>query len=199
MPDFLSLLGGRKGHFRYESGHHGGLWFDLDAVFLRASRLEPFTGKLAEILSRYTVEAVCGPLTGGGFLAQLIAAALDVDFIYAERVAPADRAGLYAVQYRIPDSLCGLAAGKRVAIVDDVVSAGSAVRGAFTSLQACGAVPVAVGALLLLGPAAPDYFAGYGIPVERVEYMENDLWAPAECPLCAGKVPLEDFTPDRNR
>jgi len=81
--------------------------------------------------------------------------------------------------------------------VDDVVSAGSAVRGAFIDLQTHAAVPVVVGTLLLLGSAAPDFFSPYRIPVESVQKLDHRLWTPAECPLCASQVPLEDLTPDR--
>ena len=29
---FLGLVSGRRGHFRLESGHHGGLWLNLDPL-----------------------------------------------------------------------------------------------------------------------------------------------------------------------
>ena len=41
--------------------------------------------------------------------------------------------------------------GRRVAVVDDVIIAGSAVRGVLVELGACGATPVAIGALAVLG------------------------------------------------
>jgi len=30
---FMKLVDGRRGHFRLESGHHSGLWLDLDPLF----------------------------------------------------------------------------------------------------------------------------------------------------------------------
>ena len=35
------------GHFVYESGHHGDLWFDLDMLFVHPRRLQPSVAELA--------------------------------------------------------------------------------------------------------------------------------------------------------
>src|SRR3990172_3688756 len=97
QPDLLGLMAARNGHFQFESGHHGRLWLELDALHLRSGSLQPFVADLAAKLSRYGIQGVCGPLTGGAFLAQMVAAGLEVEFYYAERFAPADRETLYAV------------------------------------------------------------------------------------------------------
>jgi orotate phosphoribosyltransferase len=87
--------------------------------------------------------------------------------------------------------------GRRMAIVDDVMSAGSALRGTHAELIAHGAEPVVVGALLVLGSAGADFFDQQGVPVASVGREEYPLWDPASCPLCAGAVPLEDPTTPR--
>jgi len=201
QPELLSLLAVRSGHFRLESGHHGSLWLDLDPLFVRPGRLRRFVAGLAEQLSKYGVEAVCGPLTGGAFLAQPVAAALDVDFYYTERHAPVERDALYAVTYRMPDSLRERVRsraeppfGKAVAVVDDVINAGSAVRGTLAELRSCGANPVAVGALLVLGSTASALCADQNLPLEAIAHLPNQIWSPADCPLCAAQTPLEDLT-----
>lgn len=78
----LDLVEARRGHFRFESGHHGELWLDLDRLFVRPARVAPFVDLLAELVAAYRVDAVCGPLTGGGFVAYELAARLDVGFCY---------------------------------------------------------------------------------------------------------------------
>src|SRR5215211_4576182 len=83
---FLELVAGRQGHFRLESGHHGGLWLDLDSLFCDPRRIAPFVAALAAAIRPYEVEAVCGPLLGGAFLAQLVAQALGAEFSFTERV-----------------------------------------------------------------------------------------------------------------
>ncbi len=189
--DLFNLISARKGHFQLESGHHGALWLDLDPLFCSPARLQPFVNELADRLSRHNIHAICGPLTGGAFLAQSLAATLNFDFYYTERFFSSDPAALYPYGYRLPPALCESVRGKTVAIVDDVISAGSAVRGTLTALQSCGAIPVCMGALLVLGDAASALCAAQNIPLEQLSQLDYNLWPPPECPLCASGVPLE--------
>lgn len=192
MTTFLDLVAGRRGHFRLESGHHGGLWLDLDALFAEPRRVAPFVAALAEAIRRHAVSAVCGPLLGGAFLAQLVAQALDVEFWYTERVLPNDSGGLYRARYVLPPALARRVRGTRVAMVDDVMSAGSALRATFAEVRAHGAEPVVAGALLVLGSAGSQYFAEQRVAVEAVEREEYELWLPTACPRCDAGMPLED-------
>ena len=189
---FLELVSGRRGHFRLESGHHGGLWLDLDPLFADPRRIEPFVAALADALRPYAADAVCGPLLGGAFLAQLVAHRLGAEFCFTERVMGARDGSLYQARYRLPAAFTARLRGRRVAMVDDVMSAGSALRGTYAELQLHDAVPVAAGALLVLGSTGADYFAGRGIPVEAVARDRYELWPPDECPLCAAGLELED-------
>lgn len=184
MATFLELVAGRRGHFRLESGHHGGLWLDLDPLFADTQRIRPFVEVLIEAIRPYGVAAVCGPMLGGAFLAQLIAHALEVEFWFTERVAPSQAKGLYQVSYPLPSALIKRAQGKRVAIVDDVMSAGSALRGTYATLQVHEAVPVVAGALLILGSTGADFFAEQGVAVEAAVRDAYPLWRPEDCPLC---------------
>lgn len=193
QKDLLSLLAARKGHFRLESGHHGDLWLDLDRLFLRPSDVRPFVTELANRLSRYNVAAVCGPLVGGALVAQTVASELDVEFYYTERFVLPQHSVLYAVEYRLPKGLCKMVHGKDIAIVDDVINAGSAVRGTLAALQSCGARPGVIGALLVLGSVAPSFFEEQNVAVESIASLASGLWVPAECPLCASQMPLEDI------
>jgi orotate phosphoribosyltransferase len=189
---FLDLVAARRGHFRLESGHHGRLWLDLDSLFAEPGRLAPFVTALANRIRAHGVSAVCGPLLGGAFLAQLVAQVLDVEFWFTERVIPPETGGLYRARYVLPRAVAPRVRDKRVAMVDDVMSAGSALRGTFVELREHGAKPVVAGALLVLGSAGDSYFAEQRIAVEAVARGEYDLWLPTECPLCAGGVPVED-------
>jgi len=134
---------------------------------------------------------VCGPLVEGAFVALLVSLELGCDFVYAERFADTTREGLFPVEYRLPKSLQPAVTGKRVAIVNDVINAGSAVRGTFSDLQALGADVIAIGALLALGEAIGEFAAEHQAALELLERMPNNLWTPSECPLCAAGMPLE--------
>lgn len=187
--ELIQALTARRGHFRLESGHHGDLWLDLDAFLLRPATVRPFAVELARRLAAHGIDAVCGPLTGGAFVAQTVAAELGIAFLHAERIATG-RAGLFPVDYRLPEPLRRHAAGARVAVVDDAVNAGSALRATVADLEACGAEVVALGALLTLGGAAWSDAAGRFLPLERIGHLESGLWAPDGCPLCAAGMGL---------
>src|SRR5947209_1096480 len=134
QEEIVGLLSARSGHFRMESGHHGDFWLDLESLYLRPGRLRRFAAELARRLRPHGIDAICGPLVGGAFLAQMVALELDLDFLFAEQFSRPRAGGLYPIGYRIPTALRSASRGKRVAIVDDVINAGSAVRGAFEAL-----------------------------------------------------------------
>ena len=188
--EVVRLLSTRRGHFKLESGHHGSLWLDLELLCLRPVATRRLAAELAERLARHDVEIVCGPLVEGAFVALMVASELNVEFSYAERYAPPRSDGLYPVQYRIPGALREKVRGKRVAIVNDVINAGSAVRGTFADLQACGAETVAISTLLVLGSFATGFAAEKNVSLESIASLPNEVWTPPECPLCAAGVPL---------
>jgi orotate phosphoribosyltransferase len=192
VASFLKLVRGRRGHFRLESGHHGTLWLELDALFAATEQVKPFVETLVELIRPYRVAAVCGPMLGGAFLAQLVAHALGVEFWFTVRVAPATHEGMYQIIYRLPVTFTTRVAGKPVAIIDDVMSAGSALRGTYAELRLHGAVPLVAGALLVLGSTGAQFFAQQGVAVEAVIREPYTMWLPADCPLCAEGQPLED-------
>ncbi|MFZ3215763.1 MAG: hypothetical protein WA192_06865 [Candidatus Acidiferrales bacterium] len=187
----LSSVRGRRGHFRFESGHHGDLWFQLETLCQRSRDLVPFAAQLASRLSQHRVEVICGPLVEGAFIALLVSLELGCDFVYAERFANAAGEGLYPVAYRLPAALQPVVRGKRVAIVNDVISAGSAVMGTYSDLHAFGANIVAIGALLALGDTIGAFADKHGVSLELLQQMPHNLWIPSQCPLCAAGTPLE--------
>jgi orotate phosphoribosyltransferase len=186
----LSLLSVQRGHFRYESGYHGEIWLDLNGLFLDPRLLAPYARELAGRLARSGIEMVVGPLVGGSFVAQMIATELGALFGYSEPRPSTEHEILYPVAYRLPTSLAPHLKGKRVAIVDDVVNAGSAVRGTFGALVEVGAKPVVAGALLVLGETALPHLAEHHMTLERLAELPNPLWQPASCPLCARGIPF---------
>jgi len=129
----LDAVAASRGHFLYESGHHGDLWLDLDALFVDARRTRGWASALAQRAMACRPEFVCGPLTGGAFFAQALAAEMDAGFAFAERIV--SETG--AVQYRVPGSLREVVRGRRVLLVDDAVNAGSAWLSTLVDLEDC--------------------------------------------------------------
>jgi orotate phosphoribosyltransferase len=185
----MDLVAARTGHFPLESGHHGELWLDLDVLCWSAAAVEPVVGALAERIGPYAVEVVCGPLVGGALLAQPVAARLGAGFAYTER-SSAGSGALYSARYRLPDALGARLAGRRVALVDDVINAGSATRATLRAVRAAGGEPVVLAAMLTLGETPARVAADEGLPLEPVTTLDNAIWAPPDCPLCARGEPL---------
>ena len=190
--ELLSCLAARRGHFLLESGHHGELWLDVELLCVDPGRLRPLCSELAGRLRQFEAKVICGPLIEGAFIGLMVAMELGVAFCYSERYARPSPDGLFRAGYRLPGSLRRTVEGERVAIVNDVINAGSAVRGTLEELDSCHARVVAIGTLLTLGSAAQDFANTRNVALESLATLANRLWAPSECPLCMAGVPLED-------
>jgi orotate phosphoribosyltransferase len=196
--DILKTLPVRRGHFLLESGYHTDLWFNLDALFVSPEKIAPQVAALAELLRPYEISAVCGPLLGGAFVAHAVAARMGIRFYFTEP-SPLqtdrelrDRPRLFAAEYQLPADLRRRVRDERIAIVDDIISAGSSVRATAAELEAAGASMPAVGAFLLLGNEAVEHFSTRGVPLVAVTRQDFNLWPPANCPLCRTGEPLEN-------
>lgn len=99
--------------------------------------------------------------------------------------------GAGAAGYRLAAGPSGIREW-RVAIVDDAVNAGTAVRACAGLLREAGAVPVAVGALLGLGPASRTVAQSLSAPFHAAATLPSQAWPAGQCPLCAGGIPLTD-------
>jgi orotate phosphoribosyltransferase len=196
----LPVMRPRRGHFFYESGHHGDQWFDLELLCLRPAALRPYITQLAQLVAPYKPEMVCGSLVEGAYVGLLVANELGSEFVYALREPSAisgQRSGktvpLFPIQYRIPDALHAAVRGKRVAIVNDMINAGSAVRGAYLHLKELGAEVAAVASLMVRGDGFAAFAAEHGLKVETLSRFTANLWTPEECPLCKKGEPLETW------
>jgi orotate phosphoribosyltransferase len=176
-----------RGHFRYESGHHGDLWLDLEALLVDARAVQGWAATLAQQVAPCRPEVVCGPLTGGAFVAQALAATLGAGFVLAERRLVEGR-----VDYRIPDGLRARVAGRRVVLADDAVNAGSALLATLEDARRCGAELAGFASLITLGDAAARIAASHRVPFVHLVALERSLWPAQACPLCAAGVPLQD-------
>lgn len=187
----LAMIASRRGHFRMESGYHSELWFKLDTLFTPPERVRPYVVELAQRLAPYRLDAVCGPLTGGATLAAMVGAELGLPHFAAHRFEQQDAGGLFPVRYCVAPEEAARLRSRRVAMVDDAVSAGSAVRGTYADLVASGAEPVVCGALLAFGDATPRFAAEHGLGFEAIARVAFNLWAPETCPLCQQGQALE--------
>jgi orotate phosphoribosyltransferase len=192
MTELLTTLPIRNGHFLLESGYHTDVWVSLDLLFVNPSSIAPMVASLTERLRGHQFAAVCGPLLGGAFLAQALATILGTAFYYTEPIATSGETALFAAEYRLPPDLGRAVRGLSVAVVDDVISAGSSVRATVAALSEAGASIAVVGSLLTLGDVGETHFAACGVPLESLARRNFVLWKPEDCPLCQAGLPLED-------
>jgi orotate phosphoribosyltransferase len=159
----------RKGHFVYESGHHGDTWLDLDLLISQPRRLRTLAAELAGRLAQLDPDLVCGPLEGGAFLGQWVAAELGTEFAYT------NRAGLPAA-FDIT--------GRRAVVVDDAVNVGFATTAAAEALRAKECTVLGVGSVLVCAPAGLGVGSRLGVPQVFLEEVAVRVWPASECPLC---------------
>jgi orotate phosphoribosyltransferase len=187
------LVGAREGHFLFESGHHGSLWLDLDAMLWDPTALEVCLRPLADTAGTVGVDLVVGPLVGGALIGFRIAERLGVPFAYVEPYGDDD--GLYSARYRLPAAVRSRVKGRRVAIVDDVINAGSAVRAAAAAVRSAGGEVVLIAGLLRLGETSLGHPDLAGVRRFSSAAWPNTLWEPAQCPLCARGVAMDRTSP----
>ena len=185
FPEVVQLARPRSGHFDLGTGYHGDLWLDLDALLLRPALLRAPVRWLAERLREHSVDAVCGPLEGGAFLAYAVADLLGAAFLAGYR-SPGEATG-----YHLPAVQGGIG-GWRVGVVDDAVNAGTAVAACLEEVRRRGAVPVAVAALVSLGEASATVQARMRVPFYPASTVPSRTWPAERCPLCAEGAPYTD-------
>ncbi len=172
-----------RGHFDLGTGYHGDVWLDLDALFLRPAFLRQPVRWMADRLREHAVDAVCGPMEGGAFLAYAVADVLAAVFLPGYR-SPGETAGYHVRP--VPGGI----GGWRVGVVDDAVNAGTAVAACVEEVRSQGAVPVAVAALLSLGDASAMVPERLGVPFYPAGTIPSRTWPAGQCPLCAEGIPV---------
>jgi orotate phosphoribosyltransferase len=190
--DLLAALPARDGHFLLESGFHTDSWLTLDALFVDPAAIAPQVAALAAKLRPYAPTAICGSLLGGAFLAQALATELRARFYFTAPSSTPRTPGMYTADYSLLPELARRIHGERVAVVDDVISAGSSARATVRAVAAAGAQTVVVAALMILGNAGVGHFASAGLPLEALDRRTFNVWSPDECPLCRAGHALGD-------
>lgn len=188
--DWLSLLEEARalthGHFRLSSGLHSPAYVQCARLTEEPRRARRAGEALAAALLKRLVErlgeapdSVLAPAMGGLLIGHEVAAALGVPFRFTERAAD----GAMALRRGF-----ALAAGERVAVVEDVVTTGRSTRETIALAEACGARVVGVGALL---DRSGEDGAPFAVPFVSLARLDLPTWRPEECPRCAAGEPVE--------
>jgi orotate phosphoribosyltransferase len=174
-----------EGHFKLSSGNHSGFYLQSAKVLE-----DPKTAKLlAEELARQIkesgikVDAVCSPALGGLIAGFALATALDVRFIFAERVD-----GEMTIRRGFE-----VAEGENYVICEDIITTGGSALEAAKQVEADGGNIVAYAALANRGFCSREGSdlenkASCKLPLDKPLFALDDftfeMYAPDDCPLC---------------
>lgn len=191
--DVLRLLGQvgsviTGSHIVYTSGRHGSAYVNKDAIYPHTRETQELCRALAMKFRGDDVEVVIAPAIGGVILTQWTAHLLaemirrEVLAVYAEKAEGGD-------SFVIKRGYDKLVAGKRVLVVEDVLTTGGSVKKVIEAVRAAGGNVVGLGVLCNRGGITPQDVAD--VPVlHALTNVKLDSWSEAECPLCAQGVPI---------
>ncbi|MDR1358830.1 MAG: orotate phosphoribosyltransferase [Coriobacteriales bacterium] len=160
-----------QGHFRLTSGLHSDTYIQCARVLEHPRLTQDLALEAASRLphSLLPVDLVAAPAVGGILFGFALAAALDCDLIFSERVE-----GVMALRrsFAIPQ-------GARVLVAEDVVTTGGSVHELIALVNAAKAQAVAVVSLVDRGKK-PDF----GSPYFPLITLKTPSWRPEDCHLC---------------
>ena len=158
------------GHFRLSSGRHSGIYYEKFTLLKQPSVCTRICEEMASRFDSAGVETVVGPTTGGIIIAYDVARYLGVEAVYAE---PGERGRVFKRGFT-------LSKGRRVLIVDDVLTTGRSIREVIDLVDGYGADVVGICEML-------DRSNGrvtFKYPLTALATVSADDWDPSECPLC---------------
>lgn len=158
-----------QGHFKLTSGLHSAHYLQC-ALMLRFPKYAAYAGaKLAERLEPYKPEVILSPALGGLIIGHEVARALDVPFIFCERVDGEMRLKRFPHPGKV-----------RFAMVEDVVTTGKSSRETARILADGGSEWVASGSIVDRRSADSED----GWELHSLWKLAFPVYKPEECPLC---------------
>lgn len=159
-----------EGHFKLTSGRHSNRYMQCAQVLQYPQFTEQLAAHIAENFAADKIDVVIGPAMGGIIVAYEVARQLKVPGIFCER-----ENGQMALRRGFT-----LQPGRRVLVVEDVVTTGGSVVEVMEIVRATGAEVVGVGVLVDRSAGKVDF----GVRKEAVLTMDIESWPPDDCPLC---------------
>jgi orotate phosphoribosyltransferase len=192
--DTLSLLSQvgaiiTNSHIVYTSGRHGSSYVNKDALFPYTTETSHVCLDLAQNFVDAGVQVVAGPTIGGVIMAQWVAYHLlhltgePTLSVYAEeQIDHGQRQRVFRRGYD------NLVSGKRVLVVEDVLTTGGSARKVVHAVRECGGMVVGLGALCNRGGLTAE---NLDVPrfVALVE-LSLESWDESDCPLCQQGIPI---------
>jgi orotate phosphoribosyltransferase len=178
-------------HVVYTSGRHGSTYVNKDALYPYTRDTAGLCARIAAHFANAQAEVVAGPTIGGVILSQWVAhhcPPLPGDRRALAIFAEEQGSGLSSTRV-FRRGYAGLIPGRRVLIVEDVLTTGGSARKVVDAVRALGGEVVGLGALCNRGGVqaadldVPELFA--------LVTLELESWEAEECRLCRQGVPLD--------
>ena len=163
----------QKGHFRLSSGLHSPQYFQCALVLQYPDYLENFCWEIQDYFRELEdrIDVVISPAIGGIVVGQEV-----VRSIFAERVN--DRMTLrrgFTIEPK-----------ENVLICEDVITTGGSVQQIIDLVEAAGAYPIGVGAVV----DRSDGKVSFDVPLYSTVQVKSITYPPERCPLCGQHIPL---------
>ncbi|MBS1262210.1 MAG: Orotate phosphoribosyltransferase [Calditrichaeota bacterium] len=178
--ELLTLLRRRgallEGHFKLASGLHSDRYVEKFRLLEDPETTGVLVGELASRVRRYAPDVVVGPVTGGVILAYEMARRLGTLAFFTEKTRDGGMELRRGFDVR----------GKRVLLIEDVVTTGGSVMKAAEAVRAAGGEVVAYAILVdrSSGRFQPD------APLEALLTLEINTYPPDELPEQLKRVPV---------
>jgi orotate phosphoribosyltransferase len=174
-----------EGHFKLSSGNHSQYYLQSAKVLEDPKTAKLLADELAKQIkaSGIQVDAVCSPALGGLIAGFALATALDVRFIFAERVE-----GEMSIRRGFE-----VKAGEKYIICEDIITTGGSALEAAKQIELYGGEIVAYAALANRGfcsrvgssiEAKTTCKLPLNKPLFALEDFTFEMYAPEDCPMC---------------
>jgi orotate phosphoribosyltransferase len=174
-----------NGHFLLSSGNHSSVYLQSAKVLEDPKTATKLATKLAEQIkqSGLKIDTVCSPALGGLIAGYALAQALDVRFIFAERV---DKKMTIRRGFTVSKN-------EKVLICEDIITTGGSALEAASQVEAMGGDVVAYAALANRGfckrensdiNSKSNCKLPANIPFFALADFTFEMYTPQECPMC---------------
>ena len=175
-----------EGHFKLSSGNHSQFYLQSAKVLEDPKTATLLANALAEQIkaSGIKIDTVCAPALGGLIAGYALAQALDVRYIFAERVD-----GQMSIRRGFEVSK-----GERVLVCEDIITTGGSALEAGAIVKELGGEIVAFAALANRGfcrrenseiTRKSNCKLPEGMPFFALADFDFEMYTPEACPLCA--------------
>lgn len=174
----------KKGHWLLSAGDHSELYVEKDKILCTQELLAITLVEIEKILEDFDFDVLTGPATAGSHMAAPLSVLLQKTFVYPEKVIyyNPDRS---IMEFR--SAYVEVLKGKRVIIIEDIVTTGTSVEKTIDAVEECGGEVVAIIAVW-----NRKNYQIKRIPFYSLIHKSIDSWPEAECPLCAEGLFLQD-------